>query len=240
MEIRYIKYTGPLQDGEVTVKQEHIKSPYRVLKVSTGKIFEIGKDIPQRVAKNIMDMMSHSFEMGSVILDDDGEVKENIKGFMAVYKDRYGENAEVMLPTLTIDAVFAMFDESDRPSVLGAILYALSLQFSPEEIAAKIAEVKADMASFPATAAPGIEAAAEEVARLGEATANATAAVDEAAAVVDRLSGTGSDGAIGVGEVGETPDGETDAADGSVEGNTLKRATPKVKQPVRQKGSTAE
>lgn len=121
MEVRILKYTGNVEDGTVVVRQEHPLSKFRNLHVYIGAEWEVGKDIPEKVAKNVTDMLSHSFRIEAVQLDDNGEVLHHLCEFLNGYKERFGKDASSVLPALTVEAILDVVGEEALPSILSAL-----------------------------------------------------------------------------------------------------------------------
>jgi hypothetical protein len=121
MEVRILKYTGEVEDGTVVIRQEHPLSKFRNLRVYKGAEWEVGKDIPEKTVKNITDMLSHSFIVETVQLDNHGEVLHNLCDFLSGYKERFGKDAESVLPALTVEAILDVVGEGALTSILSAL-----------------------------------------------------------------------------------------------------------------------
>jgi hypothetical protein len=142
MEVQILKYTGPMESGEVIIRQEHPLSQWRKLKVYQGMSLEIGKDIPTKVAKNIMAMMSHSFAVETVVLDNLGEVKRCIELFLEGYQERLKEDASSVLPALTIEALINNMGEEALESIIRALVLSEKIKATPGEISKRILELE--------------------------------------------------------------------------------------------------
>lgn len=122
MEVQILKYTGPLESGEVIVRQQHITSPWRKVKVYSGAQWEIGKEIPERVAQQIFTMMGHSFKLTVVELDNDGEVRHNIIDFLRGYENRMpADQAGAYLSKITCQALLKIYGDDAVDSIMLAL-----------------------------------------------------------------------------------------------------------------------
>jgi len=150
MEVQILKYTGPLEDGEVIIRQEHALSKWRKLRVYQGMSLEVGKDIPQTVSRHIMAMMAHSFVLEKVVLDNLGEVKHQIRDFLEGYQDRLGDDADSVLPAITMEAIFSLIGEEAMESVLRALALSKEIKQTPKEIAKRLAALEDPSEKLPA------------------------------------------------------------------------------------------
>jgi hypothetical protein len=141
MEVRMLRYTGALENGTVIVRQEPLISPYRNLKVFKGMELEVGRDIPEKTAKYIIDMLSHSFTVEVVQLDNNAEVKHHISVFLEGYKKRLGKDAKAVLPALTIEAIFDLLGEDAMESILQAIANSAKVSTSVGELSKKLSKM---------------------------------------------------------------------------------------------------
>lgn len=130
MEVRILKYTGPLENGTVVVRQESPLSKFRNIRVYPGAQWEVGKDIPEKTAKHITDMMGHSFKVEVLQLDNNGEILHNIKDFLKGFKDRLAKDADAVLPALTIEAILDIFGDGALVSIQSCLEN--SAKISPE------------------------------------------------------------------------------------------------------------
>lgn len=138
MEIRVLKYVGPMTDGTVIVRQEKLMSPYRNLKVFKGMELEVGRDIPETTARYITDMMAHSFKVEVIQLDNNAEVKHNIVTFLEGYKERFGKDASAALPALTVEAIFDLFGKDAIESILQAMSHSRKVGMAVEDISKRL------------------------------------------------------------------------------------------------------
>lgn len=120
MEVQILKYTGPLESGEVIVRQQHITSPWRKIKVYQGAKWEIGKEIPENVAKQVFTMMNHSFNLEIIELDNDGEVRHNIIDFLRGFEKMMpAKDAGRSISRLTAEALLKIYgDDAIDPIML--------------------------------------------------------------------------------------------------------------------------
>jgi hypothetical protein len=122
MEVQILKYTGPLDSGEVVVRQQHITSPWRKVKVYPGAQWEIGKEMPSKVAQQIFTMMGHSFKLEIVELDNDGEIRHHITDFLRGFeKTLPAKDAGAVISKLTCQSLLKIYGDDAVDSILLAM-----------------------------------------------------------------------------------------------------------------------
>jgi hypothetical protein len=141
MEVQYLVYKGPKDDGYVTVSKEPATSKFRRLHVYQGMRLLIGKEIPQLTAKRVMDNLSGSFVIEKHTLDELETFKAQFSEIVQSYKDQFGDDAISVVPALVIEGLFGVMGDGAMESVLTALKESEEIEMDVPEIKTMVASI---------------------------------------------------------------------------------------------------
>lgn len=141
MEVQYLVYKGPKDDGYITVSKEPATSKFRRLHVYQGMRLLIGKEVPQLTAKRVMDNLSGSFVIEKHTLDELETFKAQFSEIVQSYKDQFGDDAISVVPALVIEGLFGIMGDEAMEAVLTALKESEEIEMDIPEIKKMVADV---------------------------------------------------------------------------------------------------
>lgn len=135
MEVRHLVYTGKEVDKEIVVRQEPPLSKFRKLKVYPGLRYEIGKDIPEKTSRRIMEMLGMMFKVEVEDLDDLETFKKQFREVIDFYTHRFGIDALAVVPSLTVEALFSVMGDDAMETLMIALRESDEIEMSEKQIA---------------------------------------------------------------------------------------------------------
>lgn len=134
MEVRHLVYTGNEKDKEVIIRQEPALSKFRKIRVYPGLRLEIGREIPDKTARRVTEMLSSMFVIESTNLDDLETFKKQFRDVIDFYTNQFGVDALSVVPSLTVEALFSVMGDDAMESLLIALRESDEIEMGEEEI----------------------------------------------------------------------------------------------------------